>query len=317
MNRLLGHRYSHETISAMTEEVLQAVEAFRRRPLPEEMAFVYLDGLHLKLLREGEGVVREEVYVALGVTPSGERQVLGYWLLPAESALGWEGVLGELWQRGLRRVLLFITDGLPGLPEAIRRVYPQAEWQRCVVHGVRWSLGQVRARDRTLLAEDLRRVYGAESRGEALEALEALREAWGSRYPGVVALWAGDSGAFLRFYGYPKVLWPYLRSTNLMERFIREIRRGTKVRGQAEGLSCPQVSQRGGGVQAPLPGSRASARILGRRGKKGGGRSGCFAKRTSCGSRGSRRRGRRWRRCFRSGMPPVHKRLHIHLDTTW
>jgi hypothetical protein len=127
-------------------------------------------------------------------------------------------------------VLLFITDGLPGLPEAIRRVYPQAEWQRCVVHGVRWSLGQVRARDRTLLAEDLRRVYGAESRGEALEALEALREAWGSRYPGVVALWAGDSGAFLRFYGYPKVLWPYLRSTNLMERFIREIRRGTKVR---------------------------------------------------------------------------------------
>jgi putative transposase len=230
MSFLLGHRYSHETISAMTEEVLQAVEAFRRRPLPEEMAFVYLDGLYLKLLREGEGVVREVVYVALGVTPSGERWVLGYWLLPAESALGWEGVLGELWQRGLRRVLLFITDGLPGLPEAIQRVYPQAEWQRCVVHGVRWSLGQVRARDRVLLAEDLRRVYGAESRGEALEALEALREAWGSRYPGVVALWAGDSGAFLRFYGYPKVLWPYLRSTNLMERFIREIRRGTKVR---------------------------------------------------------------------------------------
>jgi putative transposase len=97
---LLGHRYSHETISAMTEEVLQAVEAFRRRPLPEEMAFVYLDGLYLKLLREGEGVVREVVYVALGVTPSGERRVLGYWLLPAESALGWEGVLGELWQRG-------------------------------------------------------------------------------------------------------------------------------------------------------------------------------------------------------------------------
>jgi putative transposase len=308
MSLLLGHRCSHETISAMTEEVLQAVEAFRRRPLPEEMAFVYLDGLYLKLLREGEGVVREVVYVALGVTPSGERRVLGYWLLPAESALGWEGVLGELWPRGLRRVLLFITDGLPGLPEAIRRVYPQAEWQRCVVHGVRWSLGQVRARDRTLLAEDLRRVYGAESRGEALRALEALREAWGSRYPGVVALWAGDSGAFLRFYGYPKVLWPYLRSTNLMERFIREIRRGTKVRAQAEGLSCPQVSQRGGGLQAPLPGSRASARILGRRGKKGGGRRG--------GLRGSRRRGRCWRRCFRSGMPPVHKRLHIHLDTT-
>jgi putative transposase len=196
MSLLLGHRYSHETISAMTEEVLQAVEAFRRRPLPEEMAFVYLDGLYLKLLREGEGVVREVVYVALGVTPSGERWVLGYWLLPAESALGWEGVLGELWQRGLRRVLLFITDGLPGLPEAIQRVYPQAEWQRCVVHGVRWSLGQVRARDRTLLAEDLRRVYGAESRGEALEALEALREAWGRGTRGWWPCGLGTRGPF-------------------------------------------------------------------------------------------------------------------------
>ncbi|RTH08065.1 IS256 family transposase, partial [Thermus scotoductus] len=152
---------------------------------------------------------RESVYVALGIAPNGERRVLGFWLLPTESALGWEGVLGELWQRGLRRVLLFITDGLPGLPEAIRRVYPQAEWQRCVVHGVRWSLSQVRSRDRALLAEDLRRVYGAESREEALGALEEVKAAWGSRYPGVVGLWVQDSGAFLRFYGYPKVLWPY------------------------------------------------------------------------------------------------------------
>ena len=230
LSLLLGHRYSHETLSALTDEVLEAAGAFRTRPLPEEMAFVYLDGLSLKVFREGEGIVRESVYVALGIAPNGERRVLGFWLLPTESALGWEGVLGELWQRGLRRVLLFITDGLPGLPEAIRRVYPQAEWQRCVVHGVRWSLSQVRSRDRALLAEDLRRVYGAESREEALGALEEVKAAWGSRYPGVVGLWVQDSGAFLRFYGYPKVLWPYLRSTNLMERFIRELRRGTKVR---------------------------------------------------------------------------------------
>ena len=230
LSLLLGHRYSHETLSALTDQVLEAAGAFRTRPLPEEMAFVYLDGLSLKVFREGEGIVRESVYVALGIAPDGERRVLGFWLLPTESALGWEGVLGELWQRGLRRVLLFITDGLPGLPEAIRRVYPQAEWQRCVVHGVRWSLSQVRARDRGLLAEDLRRVYGAESREEALGALEEVKAAWGSRYPGVVGLWVQDSGAFLRFYGYPKVLWPYLRSTNLMERFIREVRRGTKVR---------------------------------------------------------------------------------------
>ncbi len=154
MSLLLGHRYSHETLSTLTDEVLEAAEAFRRRPLPEEMAFVYLDGLVLKVLREGEGVVRETVYVALGITSGGERRVLGFWLLPTENATAWEGVLRELWERGLRRVLLFITDALPGIEGAIQRVYPLAQWQQCVVHRVRSSLAQVRVRDRALLAQD-------------------------------------------------------------------------------------------------------------------------------------------------------------------
>lgn len=126
--------------------------------------------------------------------------------------------------------MLFITDGLSGIEEAIRRVYPLARWQRCVVHLVRSSLSQVRSRDRALLAQDLRGVYMAESQQEALRNLEGLREAWGARYPSLVAAWWENSGALLRFYDYPQVLWPYLRSTNLMERFIREVRRGTKVR---------------------------------------------------------------------------------------
>ena len=249
---LPGHRHSHETISAMTEEVLRAVEAFRRRPLPGEMAFVHLEGLYLKLLREGEGVVREVVYVALGVTPSGERRVLGYWLLPAESALGWEGVLGELWQRGLRRVLLFVTDGLPGLPEAIQRVYPQAEWQRCVVHGVRWSLGQVRARERVLLAEDLRRVYGAESRGEALRAQGGL----GFAVPGG----GGPVGRGLR--GLFAVLRiPQGALAVLAEHQPDgEVHSGDPAGDEGEGS---QVSQRGGGVQAPLPGVGEAGREVG------------------------------------------------------
>jgi len=230
MSLLLGHRYSHETVSALTDQVLEKVSAFRQRPLPEEMALVYLDGFFLKVHREGLGVEKEAVYVALGVTPCGERQVLGFWLLPTESAAAWEGVLGELWHRGLRRVLLFITDGLPGIEEAIKRVYPMAGWQRCVVHLVRSSLSQVRSRDRALLAQDLREVYMAKSRQEALRTLEGFREAWGARYPSLVAAWWENSGALLRFYDYPPVLWPYLRSTNLMERFIREVRRGTKVR---------------------------------------------------------------------------------------
>lgn len=127
-------------------------------------------------------------------------------------------------------MLLFITDGLVGFQQAIQRVYPGAEWQRCVVHMIRSSLSQVRVQDRGAVAEHLSGVYQAESRQEALEGLERLRCTWGSRYPRLVSGWWGDSAALLRFYSYPKVLWPYLRSTNLMERFIREVRSSTKVR---------------------------------------------------------------------------------------
>ena len=183
------------------------------------MAFVYLDGLTLKVLREG--IVRETVYVALGVTPFGERQVLGFWPLPTESALGWEGVLRELWQRGLRRVLLFITDRLPGLPEAIRRVYPEAEWQRCVVHGVRWGLCQVRA-------------------------LDEVKAAWGSRYPRVVGLWVGGLGG----------LFAILRVPQGPLALLTEHQSDGEVHLGSAGDECagPQVSQGRGSVQAFVPG---------------------------------------------------------------
>ncbi len=192
---LLGHRYTHETISAITDGVLERVQAFRQRPLPEELAFVYLDGFFLKVHREGQGVEREAVYVALGVTPSGERQILGFWLWPTESAPLWQGVLQELWARGLQRVLLFITDGLRGIEEAIRRVYPLADWQRCVVHLLRQSGGQVRARERGLVLEELRGVYLARDKGEALQALERFKGRWGGRYPSLVAAWWENAGA--------------------------------------------------------------------------------------------------------------------------
>ncbi len=213
LSLLLGHRYTHETVSAITDGVLERVEGFRRRPLPEEMAFVYLDGFSLKVLREGLGMERETVYVALGLTPGGERMLLGFWLLPTEGASGWEEVLRELWERGLRRVLLFVTDGLPGMEEAIRRVYPLAGWQRCVVHMVRSSLAGVRVRDRGLVAEALKGVYLAGTRAEALRALGGFREAWGAdtlvwwpdggRTPGVFCGFTSTRRFFGRICGAP------------------------------------------------------------------------------------------------------------------
>ena len=110
LSLLLGHRYSHQTISQITELVMDRVEAFRNRPLEERYAIVFIDALFLKVFREGGGIEQEALYVALGVTPAGYRRVLGFWLYPTESSLVWEELLKELTRRGVREVLCFVSD---------------------------------------------------------------------------------------------------------------------------------------------------------------------------------------------------------------
>ena len=227
---LLGHRYSHQTVSQITELVMDRVEAFQNRVLQQQYAFVYIDASFLKVFRPGGGIDTEAVYVALGITPAGYRQLLGFWLYPTESALVWEELLKGLIQRGVREVLCFVSDDLPGVEQAIKRTYPAADWQQCTVHKVRNTLGKVRREDREGVTQALKPVYRAESREESVAAWEAFRRRWASTYPDVVASWQQDLSSLLRFYDYPKELWTYLRSTNLLERFQREIRRGTKVR---------------------------------------------------------------------------------------
>uniref|UniRef100_UPI001C641269 transposase n=1 Tax=Rubrobacter xylanophilus TaxID=49319 RepID=UPI001C641269 len=173
---------------------------------------------------------REAVYVALVITPLGERQILGFWLLPTESAPLWQGVLQELWERSLRRVLLFITDGLR-IEETIRWVYPLAEWQRCVVHYVRNLLGMVSYASRKELGADLRAIFSAPAKEQALQ--RSLR-AWprsGAR--GVTRRWLSTWRSILRS-ALPA--WPSRRAIagasapqGGLERFNQEIKRRTRV----------------------------------------------------------------------------------------
>ncbi len=227
---LFGYRYSHETVSNLTELVQEEVEAFRHRPLPRRLFAVYLDALFLKLQCSGKGIEKQALYAALGLTTDGRRILLGFWLFPNEGALVWEELLKELRSRGLVEVLLFITDGLSGIGEAIHRVYPQAEWQYSIPHKLRAAQAQVKRRDLAAVLADLKRVYRAPSRDRALEELERFTRTWQDRYPRLASSWWNDSGALLRFYDYPEPLWRYLKSTNLIEQFFRELRRSTKVR---------------------------------------------------------------------------------------
>jgi len=134
--------------------------------------------LPYRKLHRREKTAKEPAYIALGIKPDGRREVLGFWLFGAEgeSAHNWEEVLKDLKRRGGQRVQVFITDDLPGLEEAIKKIFPEADWQLCVLHAVRDALNKVRKKDRKALTEDLKKIYRAETYEEAEEALRKLRK---------------------------------------------------------------------------------------------------------------------------------------------
>ena len=173
---IYGAFYSPQSISRLTEVVEGEVRARRERPLCEECYAVFLDGTFLSV-RRGQSA-REPVYMALGIKPDGRWEILGFWLFGAEgeSAKNWEEVLKDLWRRGVRRVRIFITDDLLGLEEAIRKIFPKADWQLCGLHAVRDALNKAGKNDQKALAQDLKAVYRAETEGEGKEALRKLRE---------------------------------------------------------------------------------------------------------------------------------------------
>ncbi|MBC7109163.1 MAG: transposase [Methanomassiliicoccales archaeon] len=124
---------------------------------------------------------------------------------------------------------IFITDDLPGLEEAIKKIFPKADWQLRVLHAVRDALNKAHKADREALAEDLKRVYRAETEGEAREALQNLRERWGVIYPKIVERWEAKTYALLTFLRHPKPIRRYLYTTNQLERLAKEVKRRTKV----------------------------------------------------------------------------------------
>ncbi len=167
IERILGNAYSPATISRMTDVVKEDIEKWHTRPLHKRYSVLYLDGLSVKLRRET--VEKEVIYVVLGVNEEGYREILDFFGGGQESAYGWQEILQNLYQRGVKEVLLGVFDGLPGLEEAFKAVYPKADVQRCVVHKVRNTLHRVRKKDQLEVAEDLKLIYCAPNKEIALQ----------------------------------------------------------------------------------------------------------------------------------------------------
>ena len=219
-----------DTISRVTDAVLEDVAAWRTRPLERVYAIAYFDALMVKV-REDRSVRTRACYLAIGVSVEGEREVLGLWWQETEGAKFWLAVLNDLHQRGVEDVLIACVDGLTGFPEAIEAVFPRAWVQTCIVHQIRNSMRFVAYQDRKKVARDLKPVYRAVNVEDAAQALEAFDEAWGNKYPMIADSWRTRWEYIVPFLALPADLRRAVYTTNSIENLNRQIRKSIKTRG--------------------------------------------------------------------------------------
>jgi putative transposase len=225
-----GAEVSKDTISRITDAVVDELVAWQSRPLDAVYPVVFIDAIHVKL-REGK-VVNRPVYTVVGVTVDGERDILGLWVGDgSEGAKYWHQVLSEILNRGTADVCIVVCDGLRGLPEAIADVWPQAIVQTCVLHLIRNSFRYASKADWAQLAKNLRPVYSAPTEPAAKAALEELADTWGERYPAIVKLWQNAWAEFVPFLSYSAEIRKVIYSTNAIESLHARFRRSVRARG--------------------------------------------------------------------------------------
>jgi putative transposase len=216
-------------ISNVTDAVLEDVQAWQNRPLDAVYPVVYLDAIHLKLRSNGH-VQTQAVYLALGITMEGEKDLLGLWVGESEGAKFWLNVLTELKNRGVRDILIACVDGLKGFPEAIGNLFPKAEVQLCIVHMIRNSLRYVSWKERKAVARDLRSIYTAPTAEAAGEALETFAARWDGRFPSISQSWRARWENVIPFFAYPPEIRRVIYTTNAIESINAAIRKVTKMR---------------------------------------------------------------------------------------
>jgi len=230
LSELYGTEIGRDTISRVTDAVLEDVAAWRTRPLAQVYPIVYFDCLMVRV-REDRSVSSRACYLAIGQTVEGDREVLGIWWQETEGAKFWLAVLNDLHRRGVEDVLIACVDGLKGFPEAVEAVFPQAWVQSCVVHQIRASLRYVTSTDRKKVAADLRTVYSALDADHAEDQLAAFDEKWGARYPMIADAWRARWEYLTPFLALPADLRRVVYTTNSIENLNRQIRKSIKTRG--------------------------------------------------------------------------------------
>jgi transposase-like protein len=227
-----GTSVSKETISAITDRVLDAMSEWQARPLDRVYPVVFIDAIRVKI-RDGN-VVNRPIYLALGVTVDGDRDILGLWAGEhgdGEGAKFWARVLTDLKNRGVQDVLMLVCDGLKGLPDAVNTVWPQTIVQTCVVHLLRNSFRYASKRDWPELAKDLKPVYTAPSDKAAFDRFAEFSDKWEKRYPAIIRLWTDAWAEFVPFLEFDIEIRKIICTTNAIESINARLRRAVNARG--------------------------------------------------------------------------------------
>jgi putative transposase len=227
-----GASVSKETISAITDRVLDAMGEWQSRPLDPVYPVIFVDAIRVKI-RDGN-VVNRPIYLAMGVTVDGERDILGLWAGEhgdGEGAKFWLRVLTEIKNRGVRDVLMLVCDGLKGLPDSVNTVWERTIVQTCVVHLLRNSFRYASKRDWPELAKDLKPVYTAPSEAAALDRFAEFCDKWERRYPAIVRLWTDAWAEFVPFLAFDVEIRAVICSTNAIESVNARLRRAVRARG--------------------------------------------------------------------------------------
>lgn len=217
-------------ISSVTDAVLEEVTAWQSRPLEAVYPIVYLDAIQLKMRQSGQ-VKNQAVYLALGITLEGYKELLGLWIGDQEGSKFWLSVLTELKNRGVRDILIACVDGLTGFPDAIETAFPKTQVQLCIVHMVRHSLKYVSWKERKAVAADLRTIYTAPNDEAAEQALTAFEAKYRDRFPQIARSWRSCWTNIIPFFAYPAEIRKVIYTTNAIESMQAQLRKVTRNRG--------------------------------------------------------------------------------------
>ncbi|HWR58143.1 MAG TPA: IS256 family transposase [Thermodesulfovibrionales bacterium] len=230
LQELYGVEVSPTLVSQVTDAITEEITLWQNRPLDEVYPIMYLDAVRVKVRHNGT-VINKAVYLAIGVTWDGNKDILGIWIAETEGAKFWLQVVTELKNRGVRDIFIACVDGLKGFPEAIEAVFPKTQVQLCIVHMVRHSLRYVSWKQRKEVAEDLKGIYHAPTVEQAETNLTAFAAKWDASHPTISKSWRNNWERIIPLYSYPPEIRKAIYTTNAIESLNMSLRKVTKNRG--------------------------------------------------------------------------------------